>query len=458
MPLSFPSSPTNGDTYTVGTRTWTWNGSIWELNSSALGVASVTESELASNSVTTSKIASNAVTTAKIAANAVTTAKIDSAVNILTVCTSTTRPSTPSSGKPIFETDTNAFLIWDGSTWLPVGLRPPSAPTSLSAVASTTSVAISFTAGSSPISAISNYEYRISTNGGSTYGSWTALSPADSTSPITVSGLSMGTSYVVQLRGVNEVGSGVASSGVSFTTTTEIAVEYLVIAGGGNGGYSRSGGGGAGGYRTNVSGATSGGGASAEAAMNLSPGTYTVTVGGGGGNASAFHTISCVGGGYGASENSDASLANGGSGGSGGGACTSAFGVTGTGGAGTANQGYAGGSGGGGKGGGGAGGTTSTGTGGVGVSSSITGTAVTRAVGGNGYGGGGGSAAGAANTGNGGGGADPNTWGGAGGSGVVIVRYLTSSATGLTITGGTATTSGSYTVRTFNSSGSLVIS
>jgi hypothetical protein len=46
---------------------------------------------------------------------------------------------------------------------------------------------------------------------------------------------------------------------------------------------------------------------------------------------------------------------------------------------------------------------------------------------------------------------------GAGGSGIVILRYLTSDATGYTITGGTATTSGSYTVRTFLASGSLVI-
>jgi hypothetical protein len=40
---------------------------------------------------------------------------------------------------------------------------------------------------------------------------------------------------------------------------------------------------------------------------------------------------------------------------------------------------------------------------------------------------------------------------------VVIVRYLTADATGRTITGGTETTSGSYTIRTFTASGSLVI-
>jgi len=45
----------------------------------------------------------------------------------------------------------------------------------------------------------------------------------------------------------------------------------------------------------------------------------------------------------------------------------------------------------------------------------------------------------------------------AGGSGIVICRYLTSDATGKTVTGGTVTTSGSYTVHTFTASSSLVI-
>jgi hypothetical protein len=39
----------------------------------------------------------------------------------------------------------------------------------------------------------------------------------------------------------------------------------------------------------------------------------------------------------------------------------------------------------------------------------------------------------------------------------VIVRYLTADAAGKTITGGTSSTSGSYTIHTFNSTGSLVI-
>jgi hypothetical protein len=42
----------------------------------------------------------------------------------------------------------------------------------------------------------------------------------------------------------------------------------------------------------------------------------------------------------------------------------------------------------------------------------------------------------------------------------VIVRYLTSApgAVGLSVSGGTSSTSGSYTIHTFNDTGSLVIS
>jgi hypothetical protein len=39
----------------------------------------------------------------------------------------------------------------------------------------------------------------------------------------------------------------------------------------------------------------------------------------------------------------------------------------------------------------------------------------------------------------------------------VVFRYLTTDAAGKTITGGTTTTSGAYTVRTFTASGNLVI-
>ncbi len=60
----------------------------------------------------------------------------------------------------------------------------PSAPTSLSATAGNGEVSISFTAGSDGGSSITNYKY--STNNGSTY---TAFSPAVTSSPVTITGL-----------------------------------------------------------------------------------------------------------------------------------------------------------------------------------------------------------------------------------------------------------------------------
>jgi hypothetical protein len=57
--------------------------------------------------------------------------------------------------------------------------------------------------------------------------------------------------------------------------------------------------------------------------------------------------------------------------------------------------------------------------------------------------------------GGGGGGAYGNTYGGYGGSGIVIVRYLTSDWG--ECTGGTITTYGNYTIHTFTSSGTLIL-
>jgi hypothetical protein len=121
---------------------------------------------------------------------------------------------------------------------------PVNAPTSLSAIPTNTNVAISFTPPTNDGgSAITNYEYSFNNS------TWTALSPADAISPITVSGLTQNTAYTIYLRAVNVVGSGPASSGVSFTTegvptgtatissvtvgTTTATVNFSVAAGGG---------------------------------------------------------------------------------------------------------------------------------------------------------------------------------------------------------------------------------
>ena len=85
----------------------------------------------------------------------------------------------------------------------------PSSPTSLSASAGDGSATISFTPGANGGNAITNYKYSID---GSTY---TDLSPSDASTPITISGLTNGTSYTIYLKAVNANGDSSASTSVS---------------------------------------------------------------------------------------------------------------------------------------------------------------------------------------------------------------------------------------------------
>ena len=193
------------------------------------------------------------------------------------------------------------------------------------------------------------------------------------------------------------------------------SVEYLVIAGGGStSGYYRSGGGGAGGYRNSYASETSGRNASSESAWTISTNTQiTCTVGAGAtnptsgpnvsGNRGTDSSITAIGqttvtshGGGGGGAYADSSGTPSGTFGSGGGAghdhTAARTGATGTAGHGfdggdtpaTAHQ--QGGGGGGASADGADGGTTSdlSPSGGNGLSSSITGSAVTRAGGGGG--------------------------------------------------------------------------
>ena len=75
MSLSFPPSPSVNQTYTVGTRTWTWTGVVWELTG-ATGLGAVGTEQILDAAVTSAKLSSNAVTTAKIADGAVTAVKL----------------------------------------------------------------------------------------------------------------------------------------------------------------------------------------------------------------------------------------------------------------------------------------------------------------------------------------------------------------------------------------------
>ena len=260
------------------------------------------------------------------------------------------------------------------------------------------------------------------------------------------------------------------------SSTEPILVDYLVVAGGGAG---AAGGAGAGGLRTSI-GSVSGGGCSIEDSITLNPGTsYNILVGGGGagsgqdggenGFSSSFSTITSIGGGR-----SGLTPLSGGSG-------AGAY-YEGSPSSGTSCQGYSGGTmatdyatytnfgGGGGAGqvGGNASGAGgSAGKGGDGIQSLITGTATYYSGGGGGYaqnGTSGSGGLGGGGTGGNGNNGSPNTGGGAGGynsisvynqggSGVVILRLLTSQYSGTTTGSPTITTDGSYTVLTYTQSG-----
>jgi hypothetical protein len=104
--------------------------------------------------------------------------------------------------------------VGDGSVSDVVTSMPrttPGAPTSLSATAKNASADIAFTTPSVTGGAtITNYEY--STDGGTTY---SAFSPAATTSPVTITGLTNETNYNIKLKAVNAAGSGTASAQVS---------------------------------------------------------------------------------------------------------------------------------------------------------------------------------------------------------------------------------------------------
>jgi hypothetical protein len=373
----------------------------------------------------------------------------------------------------------------------------PQAPTIGTATGGDTSVSLTFTAGATGGSAITNYKYSID---GTTY---TALSPAQTSSPLTISGLTNGQSYSFYLKAVNANGDSAASA-ASNSATPLGSFEIMVVAGGGG---TTSGGGGAGGFRVLTN-------------QVLSSGTtYTATVGGGGaggtgpggsnahvGSNSSFSgsgltTITSSGGGRGGPINADEAM-SGGSGGGGGRASVGEWSnKAGNAGGYTPAEGNQGGknrgadpyNGGGGGGAGGAGENATTTTtanagakGGVGNSSYSSWGAATSSgenvdgiyyyAGGGGSGGDGGNSprglggdggggdgayngigsSGMSNTGGGGGGGG-NAAGGSGGSGIIIIRRSGSYTAAATTNSPTRYESGGYTYYKFNSTGTITI-
>ena len=317
-----------------------------------------------------------------------------------------------------------------------------------------------------------------------------------------------GSSYTFKVKATNANGNSLESSASNSEISPQyVTVDYLVLAGGGAGGQYLGGGGGAGGLRSTVTG-TGGSGSLESALIRLLGTNYTVTVGAGGaqktagtnglgndGSNSVFSTITSTGGGGGGTYSDGETGRDGGSGGGAG--CAENTAKNG-GSASPSGQGFRGGNGPsrsgvnaypGSAGGGGASaqgvdqtsnGSVTASNGGNGRAISITGSSVTygggggggayddaggiKGSGGSGGGGNGGQRhadgpnkgiAGTANLGaGGGGGAGGSTFhGGSGGSGVVILRWLTSAASSITVGAGLTAdstgTDGSYSYKRF---------
>jgi hypothetical protein len=345
----------------------------------------------------------------------------------------------------------------------------PQAPIIGTATPGSSQAEVTFTPGATGGSAITSYT--VTSNPGN-------ITASGSSSPIIVTGLTNGTSYTFTVTATNSNGtSSSSSSSNSASPFKMVGVEYLIVAGGGG-----SGGGGSTGYHSGGGGA---GGLRSGSTQILLSTNYQISIGSGGtagtqsgdsgfvggnGTNSTALGLTAIGGGGGGGNATQLSGVGGkgAAGGSGGGGALYAVSPTGSG-AGTAGQGNDGGFGsnsasGGGGGSGGIGGNASGGTGGnagAGTVSSITGSSVNYAGGGAGRGGSQGGTSnggtpvntnGSSNTGNGGGGILAES-GRAGGSGVVILKYLTSDGTitiGAGLSGSTAT-SGLYKITTITS-------
>lgn len=134
---------------------------------------------------------------------------------------------------------------------VPPSTSVPLAPVIVAVVSKTlTSITFSFTQTTNDTT-ITNYKY--STDNGATY---TAFSPVKTTSPLTISGLSAGTSYDIKIKAVSSNGDGSESNQLTASPYTQVnydrfttvgastwtapagvsEVEYLIVGGGGGGG------------------------------------------------------------------------------------------------------------------------------------------------------------------------------------------------------------------------------
>jgi hypothetical protein len=251
MPLSFPSSPTVGQTSAQNGRTYVWSGYAWELTGNVAGHAAshassgadaitpasigaaTSEHTHSSSSITdfaTEAAKYGPVTSVNGQTGAVTVSG-GGATEIYEYASWTNFPATGTAAALYIDKDRGRVFRWETNVYVEVGpvgggdtslwnyFLPP-APTSLTATAGNTQVSLSWTAPSVlSVLPITDYVVQYSTNGGSTWSNFSDGVSASASAAVT--GLTNGTAYVFRVAGVNGVGQGAYSAASSSVTPTE---------------------------------------------------------------------------------------------------------------------------------------------------------------------------------------------------------------------------------------------
>jgi hypothetical protein len=347
MPLSFPASPTVGQTSTQNGRQYTWTGFAWELAASAGAADSRWDLFLPAAPTGLTVTEGNAqaslswtAPTGVIAQAPITDYREQfSTDNGTTWTTFTAAASTATSATVTGLTNGTAVRFRvaavngvgvgaytaASSSVTPIAGTPPNAPTSLTATAGNAQLALSWTAPSAPGTyAITSYTVEYTPSGGSAQ----TVSTGNTSTSYTLTGLTNGTAYTVRVAAVSASGAGGFTGSSTFTPsamavvtggtvstpgdgytyrtftssgTLEISgspltADVLVVGGGGGGGRSGGGGGGVL-YQTNQSIAAGSYGvtvavsvARGVAAGSSSIGSLFTATGGGAGNPDSWVT------------------------------------------------------------------------------------------------------------------------------------------------------------------------
>jgi hypothetical protein len=137
-----------------------------------------------------------------------------------------TSPLQPNSGT-IADLATNAMTTFSFTPPVTTSVnvyQPPNAPVIDSITANSTSLIVNFTSGANNGAVVSNYKYSL--NGGA----YTALSPTDAVSPITIPGLINGNSYQIQIRAVSNLSDGLVSNQLTGSPSAFASVNISLTA------------------------------------------------------------------------------------------------------------------------------------------------------------------------------------------------------------------------------------